>query len=134
MDQGWAQRTTGLALALLALSWLPIGYVETSLLWLLAGVIALTLRTGRSCSSQSPDHCRQACSGKPPGWGWHVFSFAGAATGHRCHTALFPLGWQAVGLAGAAVSACISDLVGSRRLRHSFACFSGPVKKTVTMT
>ncbi|MBL1705740.1 MFS transporter, partial [Klebsiella pneumoniae] len=40
-DQGWAQRTTGLALALLALSWLPIAYVETSLLWLLVGVIAL---------------------------------------------------------------------------------------------
>ncbi|SQC87633.1 major facilitator transporter [Klebsiella pneumoniae] len=40
-DQGWAQRTTGLALALLTISWLPIGYAETSLLWLIAGVIAL---------------------------------------------------------------------------------------------
>ena len=27
-DQGWAQRTTGLALALLTISWLPIGYAR----------------------------------------------------------------------------------------------------------
>lgn len=69
--------------------------------------------TGRSCLQPEPDHCRQACSGKPPGWGLHVFLFAGQrGRGYRCHTALFPLGMAGglpCGRRGQRV--CISDLV-----------------------
>ncbi len=65
-DQGWAQRTTGLALALLTISWLPIGYAETSLLWLIAGVIALDFAVQAvHVSSQSLIIAAEACSGKP---------------------------------------------------------------------
>ncbi|MDU8359141.1 MFS transporter [Pseudomonas syringae group sp. J309-1] len=40
-DQGLAQRITGIALALLALSWVPIAFAETSLLALIVGVVVL---------------------------------------------------------------------------------------------
>jgi hypothetical protein len=40
-DRGLGQRTTGIALALLALSWVPIAFAETSLLALIIGVIVL---------------------------------------------------------------------------------------------
>ncbi|MCQ2993725.1 MFS transporter [Pseudomonas syringae] len=40
-DQGLGQRITGIALALLALSWMPIAFAETSLLALIVGVVVL---------------------------------------------------------------------------------------------
>lgn len=40
-DQGLEQRITGIALALLALSWVPIAFAETSLLALIVGVVVL---------------------------------------------------------------------------------------------
>lgn len=40
-DQGLGQRITGIGLALLALSWVPIAFAETSLLALIVGVIIL---------------------------------------------------------------------------------------------
>ena len=81
-----------LALAL-TISWLPIGYAETSLLWLIAGVIALDFAVQAvHVSSQSliiaAGLQRQAarlgltC----------VFIRWAARRGYRCHTALFPLG------------------------------------------
>jgi predicted MFS family arabinose efflux permease len=42
-DQGHGQRTTGVALALLLLSWLPTAFLEQSLLGLVAGVVLLDL-------------------------------------------------------------------------------------------
>ena len=48
---------------------------------------------GRSCHQPESDYCRQACSGKPPGWGLHVFLFAGKrGRCYRRHPALFSLG------------------------------------------
>lgn len=40
-DQGLGNRTTGIALALLTLSWLPTAFVESSLLAMVAGVVLL---------------------------------------------------------------------------------------------
>ena len=40
-DQGLGNRTTGVALALLTLSWLPIAFVESSLLAMVVGVVLL---------------------------------------------------------------------------------------------
>ncbi|VVE01592.1 MFS transporter [Pandoraea fibrosis] len=42
-DRGWAQRTTGVALALLTFSWLPLAGLHASLGWLVAGVLLLDL-------------------------------------------------------------------------------------------
>ncbi len=108
-DQGWAQRTTGLALALLTISWLPIGYAETSLLWLIAGVIALDFcGTGRSCLQPEPDHCRRGLQRQAALVGAYMcFYSLGSAAGAIVATQLYShWGWQAVCLAGAAVSAC----------------------------
>ena len=126
-DQGWAQRTTGLALALLTISWLPIGYALADSWRHCAGLCG----TGRSCLQPEPDHCRQACSGKPPGWGLHVFLFAGQRDrGYRCHTALFPLGMAGglpCGRRGQRV--CISDLVRIASIMIFVLRFKGASQK-----
>ena len=117
-DQGWAQRTTGLALALLALSWLPIAYVETSLLWLLAGVIALDFAVQAvHVSNQSLIIAARPAAASRLVGAYMCFYSLGSAAGAIVATQLYShWGWQAVCLAGAAVSAC-AFLVwsGSRR-------------------
>ena len=117
-DQGWAQRTTGLALALLALSWLPIAYVETSLLWLLVGVIALDFAVQAvHVSNQSLIIAARPAAASRLVGAYMCFYSLGSATGAIVATQLYShWGWQAVCLAGAAVSAC-AFLVwsGSRR-------------------
>lgn len=117
-DQGWAQRTTGLALALLALSWLPIAYVETSLLWLLVGVIALDFAVQAvHVSNQSLIIAARPAAASRLVGAYMCFYSLGSAAGAIVATRLYShWGWQAVCLAGAAVSAC-AFLVwsGSRR-------------------
>ena len=117
-DQGWAQRTTGLALALLALSWLPIAYVETSLLWLLVGVIALDFAVQAvHVSNQSLIIAARPAAASRLVGAYMCFYSLGSAAGAIVATQLyFHWGWQAVCLAGAAVSTC-AFLVwsGSRR-------------------
>lgn len=117
-DQGWAQRTTGLALALLALSWLPIAYVETSLLWLLVGVIALdfAVQAVHVSNQRLIIAARPAAASRLVG-AYMCFYSLGSAAGAIVATQLYShWGWQAVCLAGAAVSTC-AFLVwsGSRR-------------------
>ena len=117
-DLGWAQRTTGLALALLALSWLPIAYVETSLLWLLVGVIALDFAVQAvHVSNQSLIIAARPAAASRLVGAYMCFYSLGSAAGAIVATQLYShWGWQAVCLAGAAVSAC-AFLVwsGSRR-------------------
>lgn len=117
-DQGWAQRTTGLALALLALSWLPIAYVETSLLWLLVGVIALDFAVQAvHVSNQSLIIAARPAAASRLVGAYMCFYSLGSAAGAIVATQLYShWGWQAVCLAGAAVSTC-AFLVwsGSRR-------------------
>ncbi|SSI16323.1 major facilitator transporter [Klebsiella quasipneumoniae] len=117
-DQGWAQRTTGLALALLALSWLPIAYVETSLLWLLVGVIALDFAVQAvHVSNQSLIIAARPAAASRLVGAYMCFYSLGSAAGAIVATQFYShWGWQAVCLAGAAVSAC-AFLVwsGSRR-------------------
>ena len=107
-DQGWAQRTTGLALALLTISWLPIGYAETSLLWLIAGVIALDFAVQAvHVSSQSLIIAARPAAASRLVGAYMCFYSLGSATGAIVATQLYShWGWQAVCLAGAAVSAC----------------------------
>ncbi len=87
--------------------------------------------TGRSCLQPEPDHCRRACSGKPPGWGLHVFLFAGQRDrGYRCHTALFQLGMAGglpCGRRGQRV--CISDLVRIASIMIFVLRFKGASQK-----
>ncbi|PLC76352.1 MFS transporter [Klebsiella variicola] len=107
-DQGWAQRTTCLALALLALSWLPIACAETSLLWLIAGVIALdfAVQAVHVTNQSLIIAARPAAASRLVG-AYMCFYSLGSAAGAIVATQLYShWGWQAVCLAGAAVSAC----------------------------
>lgn len=107
-DQGWAQRSTGLALALLALSWLPIAFAETSLLWLIVGVIALdfAVQAVHVTNQSLIIAARPAAASRLVG-AYMCFYSLGSAAGAIVATQLYShWGWQAVCLAGAAVSAC----------------------------
>lgn len=107
----------GLA-GVLALSWLPIAYVETSLLWLLVGVIALDFAVQAvHVSNQSLIIAARPAAASRLVGAYMCFYSLGSAAGAIVATQLYShWGWQAVCLAGAAVSTC-AFLVwsGSRR-------------------
>lgn len=107
-DRGMGQRATGLALALLTLSWLPIAYLETSLIWLIVGVIMLdfAVQTVHVTSQSIIIAARPEAASRLVG-AYMCFYSVGSATGAIAATQLYALwGWQAVCCAGAAVSAC----------------------------
>jgi predicted MFS family arabinose efflux permease len=105
-DRGLGQRTSGLALALLLLSWLPLSFAADSLWWLFIGIVALDLGgqaihvTNQSMifSSRAAEHSRLvAC--------YMLFYSAGSGLGAIASTATYSaLGWPGVCLLGAGVS------------------------------
>lgn len=107
-DRGWGKRATGSALALLALSWLPIAYTETSLVWLVVGIIMLdfAVQTVHVISQSTLIAARPEAASRLVG-AYMCFYSIGSATGALVATQLYAcFGWQAVCLAGAFVSAC----------------------------
>ncbi|MDU5454671.1 MFS transporter [Pseudescherichia vulneris] len=107
-DRGWGKRATGSALALLALSWLPIAYTETSLVWLVVGIIMLdfAVQTVHVISQSTLIAARPEAASRLVG-AYMCFYSIGSATGAIVATQLYAcFGWQAVCLAGAFVSAC----------------------------
>jgi predicted MFS family arabinose efflux permease len=106
-DQGLGQRTTGVALALLLLSWLPISYTEHSLFALIVGVILLDLAvqavhvTNQSMIFTVRPEARSRLTA-----GYMIFYSIGSATGAIASTHVYTYaGWNGVCLLGAAVSA-----------------------------
>jgi len=107
-DKGRGQRATGIALAVLTLSWLPIAYIDTSLLWLLIGVITLdfAVQTVHVTNQSILIAARPDAASRLVG-AYMCFYSVGSALGAIAATALYALwGWQAVCCAGASVSAC----------------------------
>lgn len=107
-DRGWGKRATGAALALLALSWLPIAYTETSLVWLVVGIIMLdfAVQTVHVISQSTLIAARPEAASRLVG-AYMCFYSIGSATGAIVATQLYAcFEWQAVCLAGASVSAC----------------------------
>ena len=107
-DWGSGQRATGLALALLTLSWLPIAYTETSLVWLVVGIIMLdfAVQTVHVISQSILIAARPEAASRLVG-AYMCFYSIGSATGAIVATQLYAsFGWQAVCLAGASISAC----------------------------
>lgn len=107
-DRGWGQRATGLALALLLLSWLPIAYTETFLVWLVVGIIMLdfAVQTVHVINQSTLIAARPEAASRLVG-AYMCFYSIGSATGAIVATQLYAcFGWQAVCLAGASVSAC----------------------------
>ncbi|WP_077048081.1 MFS transporter [Pseudomonas sp. KK4] len=106
-DQGMGQRVTGISLGLLTLSWLPIGFAETSLIALVFGVILLDFAVQAvHVTNQSlifaarPDaHSRMVGA-------YMCFYSVGSALGAPAATQVYALwGWWAVCLLGALISA-----------------------------
>ncbi|WP_371117078.1 MFS transporter [Paenibacillus sp. cl123] len=106
-DRGRGQRTTGIALALLFLSWLPISLTRHSLWGLIVGVIILDFAvqavhvTNQSMILGARPESRSrltAC--------YMIFYSLGSAIGSIASTAIYAYaGWSGVSILGASVSA-----------------------------
>lgn len=106
-DRGLGQRTTGLALVLLLISWLPISYTEYSLPVLVIGILLLDAAvqavhvTNQSLIFAVRPEARSRLTG-----GYMIFYSIGSATGAIASTHIYAYsGWRGVCLFGAAVSA-----------------------------
>lgn len=114
-DLGLGQRATGLALALLTFSWLPIAAPHNSLLLLIFGVILLdfAVQTVHVINQSLIVAARPEAASRLVG-AYMCFYSLGSALGAIAATQLYThWGWQAVCYAGAAVSA------------SAFLCWSG---------
>nr|WP_313063071.1 MFS transporter [Atlantibacter hermannii] len=107
-DRGIGQRATGLALALLTLSWLPVGLLEIALGWLVLGIIMLdfAVQTVHVINQSLIIAARPDAASRLVG-AYMCFYSLGSALGAIAATQLYALwGWHAVCYAGALVSAC----------------------------
>jgi len=106
-DRGRGQQTTGFALALLLVSWLPISFTGQSLIALIIGIIVLDLAvqavhvTNQSLIFAKKPEARSRLTG-----GYMIFYSIGSAIGSIASTYLYAhYGWYAVCLLGAGFSA-----------------------------
>nr|WP_245773169.1 MFS transporter [Paenibacillus catalpae] len=106
-DRGLGQKTTGLALILLLISWLPISYTHHSLLALIVGIVLLDLAvqavhvTNQSMILTLRPEARSRLTA-----GYMIFYSIGSATGSIASTSIYVYsGWNGVCLLGAIVSA-----------------------------
>ncbi|WP_424887367.1 MFS transporter [Streptomyces sp. XH2] len=105
-DRGLSRRTTGIALALLAASWLPLAFTRSSLWALFAGVILLDLAVQAvHVTNQSLIYALRPDAGSRLIGGYMVFYSIGSAAGAIAATSLYAVaGWGAVCALGAAFS------------------------------
>nr|WP_030842901.1 MFS transporter [Streptomyces hygroscopicus] len=105
-DRGLSRRTTGIALALLAASWLPLAFTRSSLWALFAGVILLDLAVQAvHVTNQTLIYALHPDAGSRLIGGYMVFYSIGSATGAIAATSLYTVaGWGAVCALGAAFS------------------------------
>ncbi len=105
-DRGLGQRTTGISLTLLLVSWLPISLTERSLWALIAGVILLDLAVqavhvaNQSMIYNVRPEARSRLAGA-----YMIFYSTGSAVGSIASTLIYArAGWTGVCLLGAALS------------------------------
>lgn len=105
-DRGLSQRTTGIALALLAASWMPLAFTRSSLWALVVGVILLDLSVQAvHVTNQTLIYALHPDAGSRLIGGYMVFYSIGSATGAIAATSLYSVaGWGAVCTLGAAIS------------------------------
>ncbi|MGG4143424.1 MFS transporter [Paenibacillus algorifonticola] len=106
-DRGFGQRTTGIALALLLISWLAIRYADQSLFPLIIGIILLDLAvqavhvTNQGMILSVRPEARSRLTA-----GYMVFYSIGSAAGSIASTSIYAYaGWSGVCWLGAGVSA-----------------------------
>ncbi|MFD9905736.1 MFS transporter [Streptomyces sp. NPDC059063] len=105
-DRGLSGRTTGIALALLAASWLPLAFTRSSLWALAVGVILLDLAVQAvHVTNQTLIYALHPDAGSRLIGGYMVFYSIGSATGAIAATSLYTAaGWGAVCALGAGFS------------------------------
>lgn len=106
-DRGYGQRTTGIALILLLISWFFISYTEQSLFALVIGIVLLDLAvqaihvTNQTMILPLRPEARSRLTA-----GYMVFYSIGSASGSIASTQMYAnYGWEGVCLLGASVSA-----------------------------
>lgn len=106
-DRGYGQRTTGVALILLLLSWLLISYTEQSLIALVIGIVLIDLAVQAvHVTNQSMIFALRAEARSRLAAGYMVFYSIGSAAGSIASTHIYAhYGWNGVCLLGASVSA-----------------------------
>ncbi|MEU8417080.1 MFS transporter [Amycolatopsis japonica] len=106
-DRGRARWTTGLALGLLLLSWVPLGFTRTSLWALVVGAILLDLAVQAvHVTSQTLIYPLRPDAGSRLIGGYMIFYSVGSGLGAIGSTAVYAVaGWTGVCLLGAAFSA-----------------------------
>jgi predicted MFS family arabinose efflux permease len=107
VDQGHGQRTTGIALALMLLAWLPISWLSHSILWLIAGVLILDfgLQAVHVTNQGMIYRVRPEAQSRLTAI-YMVFYSIGSAIGSSSSTIIYAhAGWTGVSLLGAGVSA-----------------------------
>ncbi|WP_353191157.1 MFS transporter [Pandoraea pnomenusa] len=105
-DRGWAQRTTGVSLVLLMLSWLPLAALPVSLGWLVFGVVLLDL-AGQAIHVTNQSMIFAARTDAPSRLvgAYMLFYATGSGLGAVASTAMYAAyGWTGVCVLGAAVS------------------------------
>ncbi|WP_406090749.1 MFS transporter [Streptomyces sp. NBC_01013] len=105
-DRGFSGRTTGIALALLVGSWLPLSFTRSSLVALAVGVILLDFAVQAvHVTNQTLIYELHPDAGGRLIGGYMVFYSIGSATGAIAATSLYAVGgWGAVCALGAAFS------------------------------
>lgn len=105
-DRGLAQWTSGLALALMLVSWLPIAFTQSSLWALLLGVITFDLGLQAvHVTSQSLIYSVRPEAQSRLAAGYMLFYSVGSASGSIAATATYAwAGWTGVCLLGAAIN------------------------------
>lgn len=121
-DRGLGQWTTGVALTILLIAWLPLRYTESSLIALITGIILLDLAvqavhvTNQSLIFNIRPEARSRLTA-----GYMIFYSIGSATGSIASTRIYAFfGWKGVCLFGAAVSA-LAIMLWALTLRLSAA-------------
>ncbi|MCR8645423.1 MFS transporter [Paenibacillus sp. N1-5-1-14] len=106
-DRGYGQRTTGIALILLLISWLFISYTEQSLFALVIGIILLDLAVQAvHVTNQTMILPLRAEARSRLTAGYMVFYSIGSASGSIASTHIYAhYGWEGVCILGASVSA-----------------------------
>ncbi|EJM65692.1 arabinose efflux permease family protein [Pseudomonas sp. GM49] len=106
-DQGLGQRVTGISLAILTLSWLPISFAETSLIALVCAVVLLDFAVQAvHVTNQSLIFAARPDAQSRMVGAYMCFYSVGSALGAAAATQVYALwGWMAVSLLGALISA-----------------------------
>ncbi|MFD7897452.1 MFS transporter [Streptomyces sp. NPDC059743] len=119
-DRGLSRWTTGVGLALLAVSWVPLALTRHSLWALAVGVIVLDLAVQAvHVTNQSLIHALAPDAGSRLFGGYMIFYSVGSATGAIASTALYAAaGWGAVCVLGASFS-CLALLLWAVTERSS---------------